>query len=192
MKNLEKIQSKVNEIQAAADKAAEELQAKINKATEERGAATAALLRAQDAADPEEYARAAAEARTRGDILELYSKQKAKLDTQPLISTEDYDAMVNQIMAELDQVNAKAKAEAAKHLEALKAIGRDSTEVINYGNDLLHQVQHDLFKDPAEMITANGNRVHLEALEKRYKDYSFQRAVERVAEVTSYIYTEDK
>ncbi|WFF72999.1 hypothetical protein [Proteiniclasticum sp. QWL-01] len=192
MNNLEVIQNQINDIITAATSAAEDLQTKIDKATLDRGAATAAMLTAQGKGNPKDYSKAASEVRTIGDILELYATQKAQLDAKPLISAETYETMVNNIMVELDQMTANAKADAAKHLEALRDIRQETLDNINFGNSLLHQVQHDLFKDPAEMITANGNRVHIEAMEKQYKDYALPAAIDRAIDTMSHLYQEGK
>lgn len=192
MNNLEVIQNQVDDIISAATTATEELKTKIETATLERGAANRALLKAQEEGNLEDYAKAASEVRTRGDILELYATQKAQLDDKPLISAETYETMVNHIMVELDQMNSKAKAEAAKHLEALRDIRKQTLDNINYGNELLHQVQHDLFKDPAEMITANGKRVHIPSMEIQFKDYALPAAIDRAIDTMSHLYQEAK
>lgn len=192
MNNLEVIQNQVDDIISAATTATEEIKTKIETATLERRVATTDLRKAQEEGNPEDYAKAASEVRTRGDILEIYISQKDQLEAKPLINGQTYESMVNQVMVELDQMTAKAKADAAKHLEALMNIRDQVRENIHYGNEILHQIQHDLYKDPAEMITANGKRVHIPSMEIQYKDYALPAAIDRAIDTMSHLYTEVK
>lgn len=158
MKKLEQIQAQVNEIQTATQKAAADLQTKIDEATKERTAATAALLQAQETGDPAAYATAAAEVRTRGDILELYSKNKTKLDTTPRITPDQYQAMKTATIEALDEASAAAAVKIRKVMKDLEAIRDELNPVMDHGRAMLLQI--DLLNapgsKPASTYTEHG------------------------------------
>ena len=51
-------------------------------------------------------------------------------------------------------------------------IKEDFEPVIQAGQELLHKLQHTLYKDHAETTTVTGTKVHLDSLENKYRDYS--------------------
>jgi len=192
MKKLETIQVQIIEIQTKAKQEAENLQSQVDTANKAKEDAAAAFIKAKQDGDPKAYAEAAADQRAFKDIAEMYEDKKKAHDKKPLVTVDEYKAMTDQIMSELDQANDAAKEKALKHLEALQEIAGEVSKTIHFGNELLHQVQHDLYKDRAEMILANGNKVYLAQLEKQYKDFSVYEALTSAVRKTEFLYKEDK
>ena len=190
--SLKTIETKIQKILQDGQVKADELTARIETIQQTEQEAAEAFLKAKAAGDPEAYSKAAANQRSAKDIREMYGDKLTALKNAPLISEDEYKSMVNETMAELEQLNTTAKAEAAKHLEALNNIGQELTEVINFGNELLHQVQHDLFKDTAGLKLANGTVIPHHSFDKQYKDYSVASSIRRVIETMNHLYKEDK
>lgn len=187
--NIEAVQQQVNEILEAARKEADNLQSQVDTATRAKEDAAAAFIKAQQAGDPKGYAEAAADQRAYKDIAQMYADKKQAFDAKKLIDKGQYEDMVNQVFQELDEVNARAKEEIEDLLKQISVISSEVTERINTGNKLLHTVQHELFKDPAEMVTANGTRVYHHTLEKRYKDYSLTECVNSMKSNVAYMFS---
>lgn len=171
MKNLEIMQVKINEILNKAKQEAENLQSQIDTANKAKEDAAAAFIEAKHAGDPKAYAEASADQRAYKDIAELYAHKKEAHDKRTLITVDEYKAMIDQIMSELDQANDAAKEKVLDHIEALKEIAGEISQTIHFGNELLHQVQHELFKDDAYSTSANGVRFYHHTNEKEYKKY---------------------
>lgn len=188
--NIEAVQQQVNEILEAARKEADNLQSQVDTATRAKEDAAAAFIKAHQAGDPKGYAEAAANQRAYKDIAQMYTDMKQAFDTKKLIDKGQYEDMVNQVFQELDEVNARAKEEIEDLLKQISAIGSATAERINTGNKLIHTLQHELFKDPAELELANGTRIHHYTLEKKYENYSITNFVRSVKDKAKFMFPE--
>lgn len=138
------------------------------------------MLNAKKGDDPKAYAKAVAEQRTASDIVGFYAGKLEKLKAEPLITEADYKEYSNRIKAELDKINNEGKEKARELLAELSDIEPEITININKGNDLLSTLQHKVYKDDASMVVANGNRVHMDHLENRYKDYELIQCINSI------------
>ena len=75
-------------------------------------------------------------------------------------------------MAALGEVSADAKKRIVEHMEQIRIIAAECTVEITNGNEVLHQWQHEIYRDKAEQMLASGKGVHMDSLEKRFRDFS--------------------
>lgn len=129
-------------------------------------------IKAKQEDNAKAFAKANQEQRTAKDIADFYLAKLDDIKNDPYISKEDYTAYTARIMAELDQLNNESKAKAGALLKELVQIKEDFEPVLQAGQELLHKLQHTLYKDHAETTTVTGTKVHLDSLENKYRDYS--------------------
>ena len=129
-------------------------------------------IKAKQEDNAKAFAKANQEQRTAKDIADFYLAKLDDIKNDPYISKEDYTAYTARIMAELDQLNNESKAKAGALLKELVQIKEDFEPVLQAGQELLHKLQHTLYKDHAETTTVTGTKVHLDSLENKYHDYS--------------------
>ncbi len=187
MENLEIVKVQINEILDKAKQEGETIQNQLNVAMAAQKDAALATIEARNSGDPKVYAEAAANQRTFKDIAELYTHKKEAHDKNPFITQETYNAMIDQIMGELDKANDAAKAKVLEHIQALKEVADDLSNTIQFGNELLHQIQHELYKDDAYTTAANGNRFYLQSNEKEYRKRDLVFLLNEIAEKEKFL-----
>lgn len=131
-----------------------------------------AAIKAKQEDNAKAFAKANQEQRTAKDIADFYLAKLDEIKNDPYISKEDYTAYTARIMSELDQLNNESKVKAGALLKELVQIKEDFEPVLQAGQELLHKLQHTLYKDHAETTTVTGTKVHLDSLENKYRDYS--------------------
>jgi len=171
-KAIVEVENKINKI--LADRATEtaELEEKVEVAKSQQKTANEGMDAATTAGDVKAYQKAKAERREVEDIIEMYTKRLEALEHKPLISKGEYETGVAQIMAALGEVSADAKKRIVEHMEQIRIIAAECTAEITNGNEVLKQWQHEIYRDKAEQTLGNGKGVHMEHLEKKFKDYS--------------------
>lgn len=137
-------------------------------------------IKAKQEDNAKAFAKANQEQRTAKDIADFYLAKLDEIKNDPYISEEDYTAYTARIMAELDQLNNESKARAGALLKELVQIKEDFEPVLQAGQELLHKLQHTLYKDYAETTTVTGTKVHLDSLENKYRDYSLIQLLEYI------------
>lgn len=171
-KAITEVENKIKKILADRVAEAADLEERVEVAKQQQKAANDAMDAATTAGDLKAYQKAKADRKDAGDAIEMHGKRLDTLEHKPLISKGEYEKGVAQIMAALGEVSADAKKQIVSHLEQIRIIAADCTAEITRGNETLHQWQHDIFRDSAEMTVGNGNKVHMEHLEKKFKDFS--------------------
>ena len=187
MENLEIVKVQINEILDKAKQEGEMLEKQIEETRAAQQAAAETTREARSSDDPKAYAEAAANQRTFKDIAELYAHKKEDHDKNPFITQETYNAMIDQIMGELDKANDAAKAKILEHIQALKEVAEDLSSTFQFGNELLHQAQHKLYKDDAYTTSTNGNRFYNRSNEKEYKKYDLVFLLNEISERTKFL-----
>ena len=187
MENLEIVKVQINEILDKAKQEGETIQNQLNVAMAAQEDAALATIEARNSGDPKAYAEAAANQRTFKDIAELYAHKKEAHDKNPFITQETYNAMIDLIMGELDKANDAAKAKVLEHIQALKEVAEDLSSTFQFGNELLHQAQHKLYKDDAYTTSTNGNRFYNRSNEKEYKKYDLVFLLNEISERTKFL-----
>lgn len=157
-----------------------QLQEEIASAEADEQAAKQRVIDTRKNDDPKEYSKAIADQRTASDVLGFYTGKLEKLKAEPLISKEQYDTYTQLITITLDKLNTEKKIEARKLLEELLVIEPELVINLEKGNEILSYLQRDLFKDDATWTNSKGEKIPMEHLKNRYKDYSMIQAINSI------------
>lgn len=171
-KAITELESKIKKILADRVAEAADLEERVEAAKHKQKEANEAMDEATIAGDLKAYQKAKEERKDAEDAIEMHCKRLEALDNKPLISKVEYEKGVAQIMAALGEVSADAKKRIVEHMEQIRIIAAECTAEITNGNEVLHQLQHDIYRDKAEQILASGKGVYMEHLEKKFKDFS--------------------
>lgn len=171
-KAITDVESRIKKIKADRITETADLEERIEVAKQQRQTANEAMDAATIAGDVKAYQKAKADRRDAEDAIEMHNKRIDTLKHKPLISKGEYEKGVAQIMAALGEVSADAKKRIVEHMEQIRIIAAECTAEITNGNEVLHQWQHEIYRDKAEQMLASGKSIHMDALEKRFTDYS--------------------
>ena len=171
-KAITEVESKIKKILADRVAEAADLEERVEVAKQQQKAANEAMDAATTAGDLKAYQKAKADRKDAGDAIEMHGKRLDALEHKPLISKGEYEKGVAQIMAALGEVSADAKKRIVEHMEQIRIIAAECTAEITNGNEVLHQWQHEIYRDKAEQMLASGKGLHMDSLEKRFKDFS--------------------
>ena len=171
-KAIAEVEGRIKKIMGAREAEVIDLRERVEAAKQEQRAADEAMDAATNAGDVKAYQEAKAEHRSAGDAMEMYEKRLDALKNKPLISKTEYEKGAAQIMAALGEISADAKKRIVEHMEQIRVIAAECTAEITNGNEVLHQWQHEVYKDDACEISAIGTRYHADGKEKKFRDFS--------------------
>lgn len=151
---------------------------KIDKILEKR-AASEKKVAGDLAADAAAIKKAEAEMKeaVTGNNLEAYQKAKKALQTakdsqelhlawaksmkeQPGITPDEYNNLVSAIYAELDGLEAETLQKAVKLADEMAAAGDALRKAQNHANEILHKLQHDVYRDADRMRSKGGEIIY--------------------------------
>ena len=185
-KTITDVENRIEKILADTARESTELEEKIEVFKMEQNEENDAMEVATINSDLKAYQKAKAEYGNASDAIEMHTRRLDTLKNKPLISSVDFEKGVAQIMTALGEVTADAKKEIIGHVEAIRVIAAECQAEIKKGNKLLHQWQHDIYMDDAKITVANGNKVHMDNLEKKYGDFSVIQFAEHILESGHY------
>ena len=162
-KELEQLKAKAEKERAALAEKISAAEAAQAKAKEE---ATAAFQRA----DVDAYHKAQDAARAAADAAEMYKSHAQRLESTPLVTEEEYKAGLAEIRAELDRENKKAEKEILALVQQVMEISKRVAAVMADGGKALYMLQHDIFRDDACLVAANGKRIYSPTREETYQN----------------------
>lgn len=172
MGKLDTVKSEIESVLADGQKRIELFQTRAEKEAEANKAATSLAEHAFSNADIDTFSAAQNDAKKAGDAAALYAKQVERLKNEPLLSQAEYENYLADIMADLAaRVEADKKKISALAVQ-IETIANAEAEYLNKGNELLQKLQHEVMKDDACVQAANGQRVHVDQLEKKFNDWS--------------------
>ena len=171
-KAVKEIESRIEKIKANTAAEVSDLGEKLESLKQQRQNACEKMEKATVSGDVKTYREAKAAYQEAVDIDEMYNKRLNNLESKPLITKGEYERGIAQIMAELGEISADAKKQIVEHMEKIRIIVTECKTEIEKGNEVLHKWQHEVYRDKAEKELANGKMMHMEELEKKYRDYS--------------------
>lgn len=171
-KAIVEVEGRIKKILMNMETESTDLRERIELAQQQQKIANEAMDAATTAGDVKAYQKAKADHRDAGDVIEMHGKRLDALEHKPLISKGEYEKGVAQIMAALGEVSADAKKRIVEHMEQIRIIAAECTAEITNGNEVLHQWQHEIYRDKAEQMLPSGKSVHMNSLEKRFEDFS--------------------
>ena len=150
MKTLEQIEQQLTQLITRASAQKAEIQTRIDEASQREEKAEADLKKATSSADADKYAKASQDKRNAQDLKTMLIAKRGEL-SGPLISEAEYKAIQNDIAEALDQINRKGKRQAAELMEQLQEIQATTGEAIAKGNQLLTQLQVDIYRQKSQL-----------------------------------------
>lgn len=176
--NLKKMRNRLDALRADNLAEVEKVNAQIESARQMLEEANAAAADAYARADLKSYHKAGDDRRTAEDTIEMFETKLCQLETEPLISEAEYKDGIAAVMAELDAILASAKTAMLPIFEQAQKIKADMSEAISFGDSILHDWQHDVFRDDACAINSKGEKVY-----RRYNEIEFDRGGSKRSEI---------
>lgn len=176
--NLKKMRTRLDALRADNLAEVEKVNAQIETARQMLEEANAAAADAYARADLKSYHKAGDDRRTAEDAIEMYLTKLDQLETEPLISEAEYESGIEAVRAELDAILASAKSAMLPIFEQAQKIKADMTEAILFGDGILHDWQHDVFRDDACAVNSKGEKVY-----RRHNELEFDRGGSKRSEI---------
>ncbi len=158
-KELQKIEEQLQAIRSEAERQLDIMDRGMEEAADSEAQAKKQLEKAKEATDPEAYSEAAAKLRTAKDVREMYSQKGLEIMRRPLISDEDYQKIKGEILSEIRGQSEAAGARALELMKELKEIRDEFNEDVEKTNDLLYELQKNIFRMPKTSQRPNGTTV---------------------------------
>lgn len=176
--NLKEMRKRLDALRAdnLAEIAKTEEQIKTAKKALEKANAAAADAYAR--ADIKSYHKAGDDRRTAEDVIEMFSTRLCQLETEPLISEAEYKDGIAAVMAELDAILASAKSAMLPIVEQAEEIKSRMLEAVDFGEGILHDWQHYIFKDDCCNINSNGEKCY-----SPYNEVKYDRSAKKTGEI---------
>lgn len=171
-KAISEVEGKIKKILAEKNLELEELNKKLEEGINLKKKAEKDMLTYTSQCNVNAYVKAKEESARADTIIEMYMKRINVLSSKRLVTQEEYEKGVSQILNSLKDASAEARNKVIDHMEQIKLIAGECAEEIKKGNSVLKEWQHEVYRDNAEIITANGEKHHSNSLEKQFKDYS--------------------
>lgn len=178
MQELNKIEEELKAIILESEKELEVYLKEIEVAKKSEAEAVEAVIKAKKGSNAEAFAKANQDLNNAKDIATFYVEKITEMKELPYITKEQHAEYSARIKKHLDALNHMKKVRAGKILEELKEIQEEVWPVIKKGQSMLYEIQHNMLKDHAELVTANGTKVHMANLEDKYEDYSLMHGIE--------------
>ncbi len=176
--NLKEMRNRLDALKSANLAEIEKVNAQIETARQMLDEANAAAADAYARADIKSYHKAGDDRRTAEDTIEMYRTKLDQLETEPLISEAEYKDGIDAVMTELDAILASAKTAMLPIFEQAQKIKSDMSEAISFGDSILHDWQHDVFRDDACAFNSKGERVY-----RRHNELEFDRGGSKRSEI---------
>lgn len=173
---LKEIEKELQQIIELQKEKYTDFQQEIDTAIENEEEANRAVIKAKQGDDPEAYAKAIADKRTASDIAQYYEGKTEELKNDPFITEAEYKEFTNRIKAEMDAINNEGKSKATKLFKELEAIKEEVTPAYVKANELLRNLQNNIYKSTYEKQIADarekGSPINTDRLNNQYKDNS--------------------
>lgn len=181
VEELNRIDEELQVIKADGNKKTEEYLEKVDRAKADEEEAKKEVVKAKQDGSVSDYAKAQEKLRNAQDTVESYLDKVEGVKDGPYITKEQYAEYSKSIKDQLDQLNHDKKVRAGELLKELLEIREEVTPVLKKGQEMLHKLQHEILKDKAENVLANGDKFHSEALEDKYNDYTLIKWLEYIS-----------
>lgn len=148
MSKLKKINEQYKEDIAAIQKSIQELYNKIEFANQIINEATEKAADCVKNGDIDGYHQAQEDLKLQHDAISLYRQKIDAKKKEPLITNAEYERLNAEIIAELTEETAKAKAEVIQLIDQMKPAYERLIELYNLGNETMIMLKRDALKDP--------------------------------------------
>lgn len=184
MEELLTIEQELNEIQEEGKQKVLGYQAEIKAAEDNVDDASARVLKVKQGDDPKAYAQAVADKRTASDIIGFYVGKIKALKDEPFITEAEYKSYSKRIKSEMDNINRRASKRAIELLVELEAIQSELTPAYVKANQLLSNLQNNIYKHSAEKqmkeARETGKSLNVNELNNEYKDDAIRSGIDYI------------
>ena len=179
---LKEIETEIKAILDESERKKVDLQQKIETAEQGEQDATIQATEAYKSGDVTAYHKAQDDIRHHKDAQRMFTDMLKDENEKPLLDKEAYQVYLDGVKAVLDEATATARKKTADLLDKMIAVAQKNNDVIDEGNKLMHTLQFEIMKDDACMTNAAGDRVFMQHLEKKYKDYQIVQLKDMISE----------
>lgn len=102
---------------------------------------------AEERLDANAYAEAKKQLNALNTSKEMYEKRLNKISGMALVSREEYDTLVDKVKLIADKSNDEINIKAEKLLPEFEKLAKESTDIYDKANSLLHHIEKDLGND---------------------------------------------
>lgn len=182
MKELLAIEQELNAILENGDREILEFKEEVKTAKKNEEEAKKAAIEAKQGDDPEAYVKAIEEMRAASDIASFYEGKIEAIKNEPFITRAEYEEYTNRIKSEMDRINGQARKRVNELLEELEAIQSELTPALVKTNELLRNLQNNIYKHSAEKqleeARKTGKPIVGSELHNEYKDDSVRSGID--------------
>lgn len=173
LKAVKAVESNVKKILSDRVTEIADLTEQIEQETAAIAKANEAMEAATTAGNVKAYQNAKADRRDAADAKEMHEARLEALNNKPLISKIDYERAVADIYTEIAALDDQKKQRIAKLSEEMEAEALELQEAINKANEVLHRLQHEVYRDAdrsrshktGELINISGEEKKVEKLD---------------------------
>ena len=176
--NLKEMRNRLDALKSANLAEIEKVNAQIETARQMLEKGNAAAADAYARADIKSYHNAGDDRRTAEDTIEMFETKLCQLETEPLISEAEYKDGIAAVTSELDAILASAKSAMLPIVEQAEEIKSRMLEAIAFGDGILHDWQHDVFRDDACAVNSKGEKVY-----RRHNEVEYDRGGSKRSEI---------
>lgn len=184
MEKLLKIEQELKAIQAEGNKKVSEYKAEVQTARDNEEKANKAVIKAKQGDDSKIYAKAIDDKRAASDIASFYVGKIEEIKNEPFITESEYREYTNRIKSEMDNINKQASQRVSELLEELEAIQSEVTPAFNKTNELLSNLQNNIYKHSADKqmkeAKETGRAVRGKDLRNEYKDSTIMGGIDYI------------
>lgn len=184
MKELLTIEQELKLIQEEGNRKVLEYKEEIQTAKDNEEKANKAVIKAKQGDDPKKYAKAIADRRTASDIASFYTGKIEEIKNDPYITATEYQDFTSRIKSEMDNITRQANKRVSELLEELEAIQSEVTPAFNKTNELLSNLQNNIYKHSYEKqmkeAKETGKAIKGNELRNEYKDNSVISGIEHI------------
>ena len=148
-KKINDIKKKIEGILAKQDAKRKEYEDKISAAEKMISSGNDDMNAAYGRNDASAYHIAQDKIREAKDSIQMYEDSIKKLDAEHLISQEEFFMMRDAIIEELKKATDASRIQCLRLIDQMKVSTDDLAELINFGNDILFDLQVNVYRDGA-------------------------------------------
>lgn len=169
--NLKEYQKKIEQIKADCNRNAEEISEKLREYKTKAEEASEEMKAALDSGDDAAYTKALTARNVALSFIDSYEERARRFNTGPMISEEEYNALISGITSEIRKTCNNDKRKVLNLCEQIKTIAAGNLATVEEGNRLLHEVQAGLYRYTDCSRTKEGSPILYSGAEKAVNDY---------------------
>lgn len=150
METLQTIETKIDKLIEQNKKAIEMTEAELVKANQAISDAQAKLVQAQKEINSEKYVEAKGDLWTAERTKEFHEERLKELTTNPMISYDEYHAMVAEVYKLADEQQKTFYVPARKKVMEIIKLGDESMKEVEYVDSILKKLEKDISKNNEE------------------------------------------